>query len=252
MDLDNLQGKVIAVTGGASGIGLGIVRKLILLNAKVAVADISQRPAELHDCPHIMYDVVDVSSRRQVHEWMQRIVLKFGRIDGMCPNAGISPYEGGIVSDELYQRIFAVCVTGVWNCGTEAYWQFKKQGGGGVLVITSSGGGLRPVAGLAAYCSAKHAVVGLTRAWALEWAQEGIRVNSVAPGHFIQGLTETAMQKETAKTFPEAQERFSSMVPMGRIGKPSEVADAVIFLLGKTASYVTGHILVCDGGLLNL
>jgi NAD(P)-dependent dehydrogenase (short-subunit alcohol dehydrogenase family) len=182
MERNSLEGKVIAVTGGASGIGLGIVRKLVLLKAKIAVADVSARPAELENVQDLMYTKVDVSSREQVHNWVQSVVETFGRLDGMCANAGICPYEGGIVSDELYQRIFAVCLTGVWNCGTEAYWQFKKQGGGGSIVNTSSGAGLRAVKGLAVYSAAKHAVIGLTRTWALDWALEGVRVNSLAPG----------------------------------------------------------------------
>jgi NAD(P)-dependent dehydrogenase (short-subunit alcohol dehydrogenase family) len=187
MERNTLQGKVIAVTGGASGIGLGVVHKLILLKAKIAVADISEQPDELKDVPDLMFSKVDVSSRSEVHDWVQAIVQKFGRLDGMVANAGICPYEGGIVSDDLYQRIMGVCVGGVWNCGTEAYWQFKKQGGGGVIVNTSSGAGLRAVKGLAVYSAAKHAVIGLTRTWALDWALEGIRVNSLAPGRFSQG-----------------------------------------------------------------
>lgn len=267
MERNSLQGKVIAVTGGASGIGLGIVHKLILLKAKIAVADVSPRPAELDDLPNLIYTKVDVSSREQVRDWVQEIVAKFGRLDGMCANAGICPFEGGIVNDELYQRILAVCLTGVWNCGTEAYWQFKKQGGGGTIVNTSSGAGLRAVKGLAAYSAAKHAVVGLTRAWALDWALEGIRVNALAPGTLTQllrrrregllthlpptGLTESGMQRATFEQFPEVADRLGSGTPMGRMGKPSELADSVIFLLGDSASYVTGHILSCDGGSMS-
>jgi NAD(P)-dependent dehydrogenase (short-subunit alcohol dehydrogenase family) len=188
MERNSLEGKVIAVTGGSSGIGLGIVKKLIALNAKVAVADVSPAPAELKDVPNLIFSTVDVSSREQVHTWIEQIVKEFGRLDGLCANAGICPYEGGIVSDEHYARVFAVCVTGVWNCGTEAYWQFEAQGGGGAIVNTSSGAGLRAVKGLAVYSAAKHAVIGLTKAWALDWADKGIRVNSLAPGDFLPHL----------------------------------------------------------------
>ncbi|OQU95637.1 hypothetical protein CLAIMM_01819 [Cladophialophora immunda] len=143
MERISLQGKVIAVTGGSSGIGLGIVLKLLLLKAKVAVADLSPKPQELDGNPDVLFTMVDVTSRQQVHDWIQEIVGRFGRLDGMCANAGICPIEVGVASDQIYRSIMDVCVSGVWNCGTEAYWQFQKQGGGGAIVNTASAAGLR-------------------------------------------------------------------------------------------------------------
>lgn len=186
MERNSLQGKVIAVTGGASGIGLGIVQKLVLLKAKVAVADVSAAPEELSTAEYaddIMFTKVDVTSRQQVHDWVQEIVSRFGRLDGMCANAGICPMEIDVASDSVYRSVMDVCVTGVWHCGTEAYWQFRKQGDNkGVIVNTASGAGVRGVRNMAAYCTAKHAVVGMTRSWALDWAKAGVRVNALAPG----------------------------------------------------------------------
>jgi NAD(P)-dependent dehydrogenase (short-subunit alcohol dehydrogenase family) len=182
----SLQGKVIAVTGGASGIGLAIARKLEKCKAKVAIADISAAPTEFDGNSDVLFTRVDVSSRTEVHQWIQGIVSKFGRLDGMCANAGISPFEGGIVADDLYRRIFAVCADGVWHCGTEAYKQFERQNSPGVICNTASGAGLRGMRGQAAYVGAKHAVVGFTKAWALDWASKGIRVNALSPGMYVQ------------------------------------------------------------------
>lgn len=186
MERNTLRGKVIAITGGSSGIGLAIVRKLIILKAKVAVADIQACPEELSSTPDVHFTRVDVTSREEVHNWVENVVTKFGRLDGMVANAGIAPPEGEVASDEIYQRIFSVCCTGVWNCGTEAYWQFKKQGGGGVVVTTSSIGAMRHSLGLSVYGAAKSAVIGFTQGWAVEWASQGIRVNCVAPGKISQ------------------------------------------------------------------
>jgi NAD(P)-dependent dehydrogenase (short-subunit alcohol dehydrogenase family) len=182
MEPHSLQGKVVAVTGGASGIGLAIVRKLIALKAKVAVADVQDCPQELTDTTDVMFTKVDVSSRTAVHKWVQAIIGSFGRLDGMCANAGISPPEGEVASDDLFQKIFDVCCVGVWNCATEAYFQFKKQGGGGAIVTTASIGAFRYGKGLTAYGGAKSAVIGFTKGWAVEWAPHNIRVNCVAPG----------------------------------------------------------------------
>ncbi|KIW44197.1 uncharacterized protein PV06_05225 [Exophiala oligosperma] len=251
MEHNSLHGKVIAVTGGASGIGLGIVKKLVSLKAKVAVADVSAAPEELpstaeHD--NIMFTKVNVTCRQQVHDWIQEIVQRFGRLDGMCSNAGICPIEVDVASDSVYRSIMDVCVTGVWHCGTEAYWQFQRQGdegNKGVIVNTASAAGLRGVRNMAAYCTAKHAVVGMTRSWALDWAKVGVRVNALAPG-----LTESAITRDLLDHHGDVAKTMMDTVPLGRMGKPNEMADSVVFLLGDTASNITGSILVCDGGMM--
>lgn len=185
MDRNTLEGKVIAVTGGASGIGLAIVQKLIILKAKVAVADIQGCPDELAKSPDVMFTKVDVTSRKEVHDWVEAIVARFGSLYGMVANAGISPPEGDVASDDLYRKVFSVCCDGVWNCGTEAYWQFRKQGGSGAIVTTSSIGAILYGKQLTAYGAAKSAVIGFTKGWASDWARHGIRVNCVAPGELF-------------------------------------------------------------------
>lgn len=269
MEANVFEGKVVAVTGGASGIGLNVARKLIGLKAKVAIADLSAAPDELQNSQDVMFTQLDVSSREAVHNWVEEIVNKFGRLDGMAANAGISPLEGDVASDALYDKICAVNFTGVWNCGTEAYRQFKKQGGGGAIVTTSSGSAKRHSKGLTVYGATKNAVIALTEGWAVEWGEQGTRVNCVAPGKLtkltylespdssyiaqvtddcLAGVTLTPLQEDTLKTDPGALGRFISAIPLGRAGNPSELAEAICFLLGEKASYITGSILHVDGG----
>jgi len=240
----SLENKVIAITGGCSGIGLASVQKLVSMKAKVAVADVSPLPKELEGTANLIFTKVDVTSRQQIADWIQEIIKKWGRLDGMCANAGITPYEGsqGTTSDELYNRIFNVCTLGVWNCGTEAYFQFERQGGGGVIVNTASAAGVSGFACMPAYCGAKHAVVGFTRSWASTWGAKGIRVNAIAPG-FIATPAQVSLFKDYT-----ALDAAPAAVPLGRIGQPSEIADTMAYLLGDASSFMTGQIVRVDGG----
>lgn len=182
----SLAGKTIAITGGSSGIGLGIVKALLSYKAHVAVADVQEVPAELASYldKQLTFTKVDVRSRAEVHNWIKQTVQKFGRLDGISANAGICIWEGGsgATADDLFQHVFDVNVKGVWNTVTEAFFQFEEQKSGGSIVTTASGAGLRSYPGNPAYSGSKHAVIGLTKTWAATWASKGIRVNSIAPG----------------------------------------------------------------------
>lgn len=191
MSFDSLKGKVIAVTGGASGIGLGLVRKLLQIGAKVAVADLKPTaPNELNRIAtpdvHYTYTSLDVSSREPVHQWIQATVKTFGRLDAMVPNAAICPDEENYLGDDLVQKQLTVNVMGVWICATEAFMQFKQQDSAGVIVVTASSQGLRGGRNIPGYTATKHAVIGLVRAWAVDWAHQGVRVNAVAPGEITR------------------------------------------------------------------
>lgn len=209
----NFEGRTIAITvrrrhsappateetdkqqqGGGSGIGLAITQALLNAGAMVHVADIAKRPPELNEQSRLHYrDDCDITSRQACKNFINSVS---GRLDALINCAGICPHEGKMASDELFARIMAINVTGSWNMGTEAIRKMTEQEGNstapgllpgterntgaGVIVNIASGASLRGIAGLGAYCTSKHAVLGMTRSWAKEWPT--LRVNAVAPG----------------------------------------------------------------------
>ncbi|CAK7207051.1 hypothetical protein SEUCBS139899_009859 [Sporothrix eucalyptigena] len=241
--MSSLEGKVVAVTGGASGIGFATVQKLLAAKAKVAAADVSPCPDAFKDHADVMFTVVDVSSRTQVNGWVQAVVARFGRLDAMVPNAGINHEMGIYDEDAVFQRTVAVNLTGVWNCGTEAYRQFNTQNSVGVICNTASIAGIRPSKGAPIYSAIKSGVIGLTKSWALEWAAQGVRVNALAPGPVASAGYINAIKEK-----PEFD--LSQRVPMQRVGEPEEMASVIVFLLSSEASFVTGHVVAADGGML--
>ncbi len=191
--MTDLAGKIVVVTGGASGIGLATVEKLAGLKAVVVVGDLAAEPSPalrgLMDKykQDLSYVPLDVASRESCHRFVSGVVERYGRIDGLVNNAGICPNEGEMASDELYDRIMSVNLKGVWHMGTEAIQVMKAQtagpnGGKGVIVNTASDAALKGIKGIAAYTASKHGVLGLTRTWCKEWTPVGIRINAVAPG----------------------------------------------------------------------
>lgn len=174
-------------------------------------------------------------------EW---IAGKFGRLDAALNNAGIQTPQKPMaeISDAEFDRTVAVDFKGVWNCMRCEIRQMRKQGGG-AIVNTSSQGGIAAFPGQAAYIACKHAVIGLTRTAALDYSAKGIRINAVCPG-----VIGTPMAEEIMRRNPSAREEFARDIPMGRLGRPGEIADAVLWLCGLGASFVSGHALVVDGG----
>ncbi|KAJ9616188.1 hypothetical protein H2204_013983 [Knufia peltigerae] len=187
MTFNSLRDQVIAVTGGSSGIGLSIVKKLLIIGAKVAIADLNAPAAGAIDGvgkldADFTYTKVDVSQRNEVHKWIESTVQTFGRLDGMVPNAGVCPDEENYYDDDRIQLQLKVNVMGVWICATEAFKQFKKQNTPGSIVITASSQGLRGGPSNPGYAASKHAVVGMMKSLAVDWTPQGVRINAVAPG----------------------------------------------------------------------
>ena len=173
-----------------------------------------------------------------------QIVSTFGRLDAAYNNAGVqSPVaETADASGEEFDRVMAINLRGIWNCMKYELLQMRKQGSG-AIVNCSSLGGLVGIADRGVYHASKHGVLGLTKSAALEYASRGIRINAVCPG-----IIETPMVAGMMVSEKEAMKELMKDVPIGRLGRAEEIAEAVLWLCGPGASYVIGHALAVDGG----
>ena len=244
------EGKVALVTGAASGIGRASALAFARAGAKTVIADVVVEGGEetvrmiKAAGGDALFVRVDVSQAAEVETLIQKIVERYGRLDYAHNNAGIEG-EGAPTADcteENWDRIININLKGVWLCMKYAIPQMLKQGGG-AIVNTASVAGLIGVPGWSAYCAAKGGVVQLTRTAALEYATAGIRVNAVCPG-----AIRTPMVERIVANRPEVEAVFIAGEPIGRLGKPEEIAEAVVWLCSDAASFVTGVPLPVDGG----
>jgi NAD(P)-dependent dehydrogenase (short-subunit alcohol dehydrogenase family) len=244
-----LHDKVVLVTGAASGIGRAACLLFAREGAQVLAADINQGGAadtsgliEATGARSIAVRV-DVSDAVSVDAMVAAALSAFGRLDGAFNNAGLSGHKSKFTRlaeypDEDFQRLIAVNQMGVWHC-MRAELRCMVAAGGGAIVNTSSIAGARAFAGSAAYSATKHAVVGMTRTAAMEYASKNIRVNAVLPGG-----VETPMNQD----MPNWQEIARRTQPMRRVGRPEEIAEAACWLLSDRASFVTAQLIHVDGG----
>ena len=190
----------------------------------------------------------DVTDRGQVKAMIEQVVKTYGRLDAAFNNAGIN-CDGapmGETEDDEFDNIINVNLRGVWNCMKAELRQMMTQGSG-AIVNCSSIGGMRGSKGRAAYSASKFGVIGLTRASALDYANKGIRINAVCPG--IIGNTPMAT-RVTKNNDPDIIKAFVAAEPIGRLGEPEEIAAAVLWLCSPAASFVIGHAMAIDGGIL--
>lgn len=247
----SLNGKVAIVTAGAKGIGAATVRRLIDEGMKVAIMDVDEQAlsAFASELPqeHILPLVVDVADAAAVRAGVAKVFERFGAIDCLHSNAGIAGDVGPVkdFDEKMFDKVYAVNVKGVFNTIQAVVPEMEKRGGGSI-VVTASLAGVRPTVGLGVYASSKGAVIALARVSALELGALGIRVNTVAPGH-----TDTDGYRELVQpTGKAATNIFATRThPLGRIGQPGDLANAVAWLFSDQASYVTGALLHVDGGL---
>jgi NAD(P)-dependent dehydrogenase (short-subunit alcohol dehydrogenase family) len=248
----DLLGKVALITGGTSGIGRDTAILFAQHGAKVVLT--GRREAEGNETRKLVQtaggDALflqgDVSKSADVQKFVQNTVEKFGRLDVAFNNAGVEGTWMPIVDlpEEQFDQVTSINVKGVWLCLKYEMRQMLKQGGGGAIVNMSSVAGLMGNANSSIYVASKHAVIGLTRTAALEGAKHGIRVNTVCPA-----VIETPMA-ERAFADPQISKRVLAMHPLGRFGKPMEIAEAVLWMCSDKSSFMTGHEIVLDGGML--
>ena len=247
-----LENKTAIVTGGASGFGAGIAQRFAHEGASVVVADINDPEgesiaSEIRDSGgDAVYIHADVTSRSDTKGMISAAVEHSGQLDILINNAGFSHANKSFteVADEEFDRVYNVNVKAVYIAIQEAIPVFKRQGHG-CIINTSSTAALRPRPGLAVYCSSKGAVSNLTKALAVEFAGDQIRINALCPVMGETGMLETFMGvPDTA----ENRKKFEATIPMGRFSTPSDVAAAALFLASDDASFITGVTMEVDGG----
>lgn len=253
----NLTGKVAVITGGGSGIGLGVSQLLSAYGAAVAIVDVSdkaeEKAQELRDAGRqAAFFKCDVTNEDSVAATVAAIVEKFGRIDILHNNAGVTVRK---TIDELSEKewdfVLDVGLKGLFLMSKHVIPEMKKVGGGSI-VNTGSGWGLKGGDLAAAYCAVKGGIVNVTRAMAIDHGKDNIRVNSINPGDTVTAMmVSEGRQTGEIKSDADIDEFLKSCGtgrPLARIGQPEDIANGVLFLCSELASWVTGAALVVDGG----
>ncbi|WP_373893782.1 SDR family NAD(P)-dependent oxidoreductase [Virgibacillus sp. CBA3643] len=247
----DLTGKVAIVTGGANGIGRAIADAFMDCGAKVAVVDMAVHEADSND--RIFYVPTNVSKSDQVEEMIEKVTKHFGRLDILVNNAGISTMDYFVdIKENDWDKTMDVNAKGVYLCMQVAAKVLKQQGNGGKIINISSQAGKNGYQLMGSYVATKHAVLGMTKVAALELAQDKINVNAVCPG-----IVETEM-KQTERVIggnlrkvdaAAIKQEDDSQVPLGRTGRPEDIANVAVFLASHFSDYMTGQGINVTGGM---
>jgi NAD(P)-dependent dehydrogenase (short-subunit alcohol dehydrogenase family) len=248
---ESFEGKVALITGASSGMGLATAQAFAEAGAAVVLADIKEDAVKeaaekLVATGHKAVAVhCDVSDDAQVAAMVDRTVAELGRLDAAFNNAGvmarIAPTADSTRED--WDRVIGINLRGVWSCMKHELRQMERQGSG-AIVNNASVGALTGNPGIASYIASKHGVIGLTRTAALEYIKHGIRVNAINPG-----LIDTHIARDVVAGDEKAYAELAKNVPIGRAGRPEEIASVVLWLCSPGASYIIGHALTVDGGM---
>lgn len=253
-----LEGKVAIITGGAGGIGRATAELFVQQGARVVIADVeddkgNQLADELGE--NALYQHVDVSSAEQVQAVTDLAVQRFGRLDIMFNNAGISGAQyPRFLDDDLadFNRVVGINLFGVM-CGSRCAGKYMAKQGSGVIINNASIAGILPGQALMTYRATKAAVIMFSKSLAIDLAEYGIRVNCLAPGHIRTGLTAFSLPGMTAEQVERVKQAispaFDANQPLKRHGKPADVAQSVLFLASERAAQITGVVLPIDGGI---
>lgn len=239
-----LEGKVVLVTGAASGLGEAIAVALAESGARVACLDLAaaqnQKVADRIEGLALSVNVTDAEA---VDDAVTEVTDQFGKVDGLVNSAGIGGRGAALTyPDHLLEQVIDVNLKGTFNMCRSVGRRMIETGSGSIVNIASIGG-LVAFPGSVGYQVSKGGVVQLTRALAVEWAPSGVRVNAIAPGHVATELVRKQWESE-----PELKEYFLSRTPMNRLATPEDVAGPVVFLVGMASAMVTGQIIAIDGG----
>jgi NAD(P)-dependent dehydrogenase (short-subunit alcohol dehydrogenase family) len=253
--MKSFQDKVVLITGGSSGIGRATAVAFAREGAKVVVT--SRRENEGKETVSLIKEAgceglfirTDVSKEADVKAMVEEAVKAYGRLDYAFNNAGIEGNAAPLAEQTVdnYEAILGINVRGVFLSMKYEIPEMLKNGGG-AIVNMSSVGGLIGFPGVSLYIASKHAVLGLTKSAALEYAKSGIRINAVAPAAIETDMVDRFVGKLGAGKEEETRQQFTAMHPIGRMGKPEEIASAVLYLCSDGASFITGQTLALDGG----
>lgn len=244
---DRFTGKVAFITGAAGGIGRAAAIAFAAEGARLAILDrtedaLKETEAAVKDAGgEVLAIACDVSSPEQVEATVKQVVERFGQLDIAFNNAGVENKAAPLHEIELeeWDRILGINLRGTFICMKHEIAQMVRQGGG-VVVNTSSGAGIRGVAGGASYAASKHAIIGMTRSAALDYAKWNIRVNAVLPGNIQTPMMDRFTDGDIQKAI--------DLEPVGQLGKPEEIAETVLWMASDLGGFVTGSAIVVDGG----
>jgi NAD(P)-dependent dehydrogenase (short-subunit alcohol dehydrogenase family) len=241
------ENKVAIITGGASGIGQSAALAFAEQGAKVVIADVQDGGETLSQISKAggegIFIKCDVSKDGDVKAMVEKTIQTYGRLDFGINNAGIEGVQIAMqdLAESDWDRTIAINLKGIWLCMKYEIPYILRQKNG-AIVNTASIAGVVGFANMAAYVASKHGVAGLTKVAALELAETGVRVNAICPGVIHTPMVDRGLAN------PEMEKAYTAMIPMGRMGRPEEMAETILYLCSDSSSYVTGQVLIADGG----